>query len=127
MAVPTLNPPARSTAAALFSLPVIVAALGYFVDIYDLLLFGIVRLPSLQSLGLNAEQISTDGTRIRDALSKLDLVNGPQSFMYERVTFDSTGFMPRTTLVAGQVSGGQTKVIWPDAYQSVKPMWPSRR
>ncbi|MEZ0608902.1 MFS transporter [Fibrella sp. WM1] len=48
----------------LFSLPVIVAALGYFVDIYDLLLFGIVRVPSLQSLGLTAEQISTDGTLI---------------------------------------------------------------
>lgn len=64
MAVQTTNPPARSTAAYLFSLPVIVAALGYFVDIYDLLLFGIVRLPSLQSLGLNAEQISTEGTRI---------------------------------------------------------------
>jgi len=31
----------------LFSVPVIVAALGYFVDIYDLLLFGIVRKPSL--------------------------------------------------------------------------------
>jgi hypothetical protein len=26
------------------SIPVIVAALGYFVDIYDLLLFGIVRV-----------------------------------------------------------------------------------
>ena len=37
----------------LFSLPVIVAALGYFVDIYDLLLFGIVRVPSLESLGLD--------------------------------------------------------------------------
>lgn len=39
----------------LFSLPVIVAALGYFVDIYDLLLFGIVRVPSLQDLGLNPD------------------------------------------------------------------------
>lgn len=48
----------------LFSLPVIVAALGYFVDIYDLLLFGIVRVPSLKALGLTAEQISTEGTRI---------------------------------------------------------------
>lgn len=38
----------------LFSLPVIVAALGYFVDIYDLLLFGIVRVPSLDALGLDA-------------------------------------------------------------------------
>ena len=39
----------------LFSIPVIVAALGYFVDIYDLLLFGIVRIPSLKSLGLNPD------------------------------------------------------------------------
>lgn len=39
----------------LFSLPVIVAALGYFVDIYDLLLFGIVRVPSLKNLGLNPD------------------------------------------------------------------------
>lgn len=31
---------------AIFSLPVIVAALGYFVDIYDLVLFSIVRVPS---------------------------------------------------------------------------------
>ena len=39
----------------LFSLPVIVAALGYFVDIYDLLLFSIVRLPSLESMGLDVD------------------------------------------------------------------------
>jgi len=39
----------------LFSMPVIVAALGYFVDIYDLLLFSIVRLPSLQSMGLDVD------------------------------------------------------------------------
>jgi hypothetical protein len=29
-----------------------VAALGYFVDIYDLLLFSIVRVPSHQELGV---------------------------------------------------------------------------
>jgi MFS transporter, putative metabolite:H+ symporter len=40
----------------LFSLPVIVAALGYFVDIYDLLLFSIVRVTSLKSLGVITEQ-----------------------------------------------------------------------
>lgn len=39
----------------LFSIPVIVAALGYFVDIYDLLLFSIVRLPSLRSMGLDVD------------------------------------------------------------------------
>ena len=36
----------------ILSLTVIVAALGYFVDIYDLLLFNIVRVPSLKSLGV---------------------------------------------------------------------------
>lgn len=41
----------------LFSLPVIVAALGYFVDIYDLLLFGIVRIPSLESLNINPDTV----------------------------------------------------------------------
>ncbi len=40
----------------LFSLPVIVAALGYFVDIYDLLLFSIVRVTSLKSLNVITEQ-----------------------------------------------------------------------
>lgn len=48
----------------LFSIPVIVAALGYFVDIYDLLLFGIVRVPSLKDMGLNEEQISEVGKNI---------------------------------------------------------------
>jgi MFS family permease len=44
-----------------FSLAVLVAALGYFVDIYDLLLFNIVRVPSLKSLGLNTEGINLSG------------------------------------------------------------------
>ncbi|QKZ15379.1 MFS transporter [Spirosoma sp. KUDC1026] len=64
MAVPTIPQKSETVEAGLFSLPVIVAALGYFVDIYDLLLFGIVRVPSLQDLGLNAEQISSVGTAI---------------------------------------------------------------
>jgi MFS family permease len=48
----------------LFSIPVIVAALGYFVDIYDLLLFGIVRVPSLQDMGLSKEEIGVIGKNI---------------------------------------------------------------
>jgi hypothetical protein len=48
----------------LWSLPVVVAALGYFVDIYDLLLFGIVRVPSLQGLGFNEKEITHVGTMI---------------------------------------------------------------
>jgi putative MFS transporter len=49
---------------AVFSIPVIVAALGYFVDIYDLLLFNIVRIPSLRSLGLSAADIDKKGELI---------------------------------------------------------------
>ncbi len=55
----------KTTFQHLFSLPVIVAALGYFVDIYDLQLFGIVRVQSLESLGLTTkDEISTVGTAI---------------------------------------------------------------
>lgn len=38
---------------SVISLPVIIAALGYFVDIYDLLLFTIVREPSLKGVGVD--------------------------------------------------------------------------
>ena len=43
----------------LFGFPVIVAALGYFVDVYDLLLFGIVRVPSLKDMGLDVDIAGT--------------------------------------------------------------------
>ncbi len=46
---------------SVFTLAVIVAALGYFVDIYDLLLFNIVRIPSLKSLGLDENAINKSG------------------------------------------------------------------
>jgi MFS transporter, putative metabolite:H+ symporter len=45
----------------LFSLPVIVAALGYFVDIYDLLLFSVVRRPSLLSMGVPEHMLLSEG------------------------------------------------------------------
>ena len=48
----------------ILSIPVIVAALGYFVDIYDLLLFSITRVGSLRSLGLSDAQILSQGESI---------------------------------------------------------------
>jgi putative MFS transporter len=39
----------------LFSLTVLVASLGYFVDMFDLLLFPILRQPSLAALGITGE------------------------------------------------------------------------
>lgn len=48
----------------LLSLPVIVGALGYFVDVYDLLLFSIIRVPSLKSIGLGPDDIAKKGLDI---------------------------------------------------------------
>ena len=46
---------------SIFTITVLVAALGYFVDIYDLLLFNIVRVDSLTEMGLSAAQVKTQG------------------------------------------------------------------
>jgi len=52
---------------SVFNIAVIVAALGYFVDIYDLLLFTIVREPSLAGIGVdltNKQAVLSASTRI---------------------------------------------------------------
>jgi MFS family permease len=53
--------PHISVARELMRLPVIVAALGYLVDMYDLFLFSIVRVPSLTDLGLSGSKLLEDG------------------------------------------------------------------
>lgn len=58
------SPSSSTSLRPLFTLPVIVAALGYFVDVYDLLLFNIVRVPSLKDLGLAETDISLRGGQI---------------------------------------------------------------
>ncbi len=45
----------------LVQIPVMVAALGYLVDMYDLFLFSVVRVPSLLSLGTSQEALLDDG------------------------------------------------------------------
>jgi MFS family permease len=47
------TPPIKNT---VLTAAVIVAALGYFVDIYDLILFSVVRVASLNSLGIEAKE-----------------------------------------------------------------------
>ncbi|MCA0231718.1 MAG: MFS transporter [Bacteroidetes bacterium] len=61
---------------ALFTLPVIVSALGFFVDVYDLLIFSIVRVPSLQSLGYSEAEVSKIGTFIFNCQQAGLLVGG---------------------------------------------------
>jgi len=48
----------------IFSLPVIVGALGFFVDIYDLLLFNIVRKSSFRDLGVPDDAMKDIGESI---------------------------------------------------------------
>lgn len=54
----------KSDYRGLVSVPVIVAALGYFVDIYDLLLFTIVKAPSMRGLGATDATMLVDSTRV---------------------------------------------------------------
>lgn len=54
----------KSTLKHLFSIPVIVAALGYFVDIYDLLLFTIVKAPSMTGVGATDATMLADSTKV---------------------------------------------------------------
>lgn len=60
----TLSPAPKTSLRPLLALPVIVSALGFFVDVYDMLIFSIVRVPSLESMGLTKDQIKIDGTFI---------------------------------------------------------------
>ena len=48
----------------LLSIPVLAAALGYFVDIYDLLLFSIIRVKSLKGIGLSDALCDSQGKYI---------------------------------------------------------------
>src|SRR3954469_651505 len=45
----------------LLRIPVLVAALGYMVDMYDLFLFSIVRVPSLKSINLAGDEVMKGG------------------------------------------------------------------
>nr|WP_315198616.1 MFS transporter [uncultured Flavobacterium sp.] len=56
-----IPPSITKNSKSILNAAVIVAALGYFVDIYDLLLFGIVRTDSLKDLGITGDAIRDQG------------------------------------------------------------------
>ncbi|NBV42288.1 MFS transporter, partial [bacterium] len=55
---------------------VVIAALGYFVDIYDLILFSIVRIPSLKALGLSGSDLFNTGVMLLNAQMAGMLIGG---------------------------------------------------
>ncbi len=59
-----------------FNIIVIVAALGYFVDIYDLILFSIVRVPSLRALGVEGDDITRIGLNLLNTQMMGMLIGG---------------------------------------------------
>ncbi|QKJ64342.1 MFS transporter [Flavobacterium sp. M31R6] len=56
-----ISPSITKNSKSILNAAVIVAALGYFVDIYDLLLFGIVRTDSLKDLGITGDAVRNQG------------------------------------------------------------------
>lgn len=47
-----------------FNLAVFAAGLGFFVDAFDLFLFNIYRIPSLQDIGLSGQMLTTTGEKL---------------------------------------------------------------
>lgn len=60
----TTNSSQPSLLSQLLQIPVIVAALGYLVDMYDLFLFSVVRVPSLKALNVADDQLLNEGINL---------------------------------------------------------------
>lgn len=75
---------------------VIVGALGYFVDVYDLILFAIVRRASLQDLGFSGDQVLAQGLHLLN-LQMLGMLLGGIAF---GILGDRTG---RLTVLFGSI------------------------
>jgi putative MFS transporter len=59
-----------------FSKVVFIAAIGYFVDIYDLVLFGVVRVASLKELGFSGDDLLSKGLALVNAQTAGLLIGG---------------------------------------------------
>ncbi|MBD2751940.1 MFS transporter [Spirosoma validum] len=66
----------RSVISLLLQLPVLVAALGYLVDMYDLFLFSVVRVPSLKALGVEGDRLLSEGILLLNSQMAGMLIGG---------------------------------------------------
>ncbi|MCA0267919.1 MAG: MFS transporter [Bacteroidetes bacterium] len=77
MLAPHSNSATPTTTTKAAKIAVVVVALGYFVDLFDLLLFGAVRIPSLRDLGYTtAEALQTEGGLLINAQMGGMLIGG---------------------------------------------------
>jgi len=58
------NPPAAPLSTKLWDITVLIAALGYFIDMFDFFLYNMVRVPSLTAMGLSGEALTQAGLMI---------------------------------------------------------------
>jgi putative MFS transporter len=58
------NPSSSAKQNQVIMASILLAALGYFVDIYDLILFSIVRIKSLKSIGVAPEELLSQGVLV---------------------------------------------------------------
>jgi putative MFS transporter len=72
--VPQTTPASPSPLAR--NLAILVAALGYFVDVYDLILFSVIRVPSLQGLGYSGDALMSQGLLLLNSQMAGMLVGG---------------------------------------------------
>ena len=56
-----INSSTKTVTQEILRLPVLVAALGYMVDMYDLFLFSIVRVQSLKAIHLEGDDVMKGG------------------------------------------------------------------
>lgn len=66
----------KSVLRQLVQVPVMVAALGYLVDMYDLFLFSVVRVPSLKDLGVSGTALMDTGINLLNIQMMGMLVGG---------------------------------------------------
>src|SRR6476661_7735424 len=71
-----LDEPTRRATKTTAFLAVLVAALGYFVDIYDLILFSIIRVKSLLDMGLPQSELLSKGVLLLNMQMAGMLVGG---------------------------------------------------
>ena len=98
MPVPPHEPAPRRAV----GLAILVAALGYFVDIYDLILFSIVRVSSLRSLGVPPEERAAAAS----------VTNVPRSLAAATTPFLAGLFLEHSTFGWPLVLGGLCKILY---------------
>src|SRR5271154_3582255 len=101
--------PGESALREILKPAVIVGALGYFVDVYDLILFAIVRGASLKDLGLSGDQILERGILLFSSILLYSVANIANGFVHSVEAYAVWRFIAGFGL-AGELGGGITLV-----------------